>query len=147
MHAEEDFLVREFAEQYRAYQQRTRWRLLLTKDSSDDSRWNRQKTLCLRGLTAGSLALETLQERRKQRSQTLLMVRVGIHFSSRRQFVDNLWQVFSQEVRGLRRIDSHLCGECVDLVGTNYVLNLIRRNRFIFTHANPRREYITLAAL
>ena len=53
------------------------------------------KPLCLRGLTAGSLALETLQERRKQRSQTLLMVRVGIHFSSWRQFVDNLWQVFS----------------------------------------------------
>ncbi len=28
IHAEEDFLVREFGEQYRAYQQRTRWRLL-----------------------------------------------------------------------------------------------------------------------
>jgi protein-S-isoprenylcysteine O-methyltransferase Ste14 len=28
IHAEEDFLLREFAEQYRAYQQRTRWRLL-----------------------------------------------------------------------------------------------------------------------
>ena len=27
-HAEEDFLVREFGEQYRGYQQRTRWRLL-----------------------------------------------------------------------------------------------------------------------
>ena len=26
--AEEDFLVREFVDQYRAYQQRTRWRLL-----------------------------------------------------------------------------------------------------------------------
>jgi len=25
--AEEDFLVREFGEQYRAYQERTRWRL------------------------------------------------------------------------------------------------------------------------
>jgi protein-S-isoprenylcysteine O-methyltransferase Ste14 len=28
IHAEEDFLVREFGEQYRAYQQRTHWRLL-----------------------------------------------------------------------------------------------------------------------
>jgi len=28
IHAEEDFLVREFAEQYRAYQRRTQWRLL-----------------------------------------------------------------------------------------------------------------------
>jgi protein-S-isoprenylcysteine O-methyltransferase Ste14 len=28
IHAEEDFLVREFGRQYRAYQQRTRWRLL-----------------------------------------------------------------------------------------------------------------------
>jgi protein-S-isoprenylcysteine O-methyltransferase Ste14 len=28
IHAEEDFLVREFGETYRAYQRRTRWRLL-----------------------------------------------------------------------------------------------------------------------
>ena len=47
----------------------------------DDSGNNGQKLLCLPGLAAGSLAAETLQERRKQGSQTLLMVCVGVHFS------------------------------------------------------------------
>ncbi len=49
-----------------------------------DSGYSGQEALCLRGLTAGRLALNTLQERRKQGSQTLLVVRRGVHFSSRR---------------------------------------------------------------
>jgi hypothetical protein len=92
--AEEDFIARQFAEQYRAPTHDCCPSSVL-RETAVDGRWNGQKPLCLRGLTAGSLALETLQERRKQRSQTSLVVRVGIHFSGRREFVDNLWQVFS----------------------------------------------------
>jgi len=50
-------------------------------------------------------------------------------------------------MRGLGRIHSHFCGECVDLVGAQHVLNLVPGNRLVFAYANPGREYITLAAL
>jgi len=75
------------------------------------------------------------------------MVRGGIYFSFRRKFVDDLWQVFSQEVRSLSRIYAHFCRERVDLVGTKRVLNLIARDRLVFTHANPRSERVPLATL
>jgi len=61
----------------------SRWELNIPKPST--AAVTDKKPLCLRGLAAGSLAaLETLQERRKQVSQTLLVVRRRVHFSSRR---------------------------------------------------------------
>src|SRR5262249_30632478 len=75
------------------------------------------------------------------------MVRGRIYFAFRRKFIDDLWQVLSQEARSLSWIYSHFCRERFDLVGTKRVLNLIAGNRLVFTHANPRLECVPLATL
>ena len=75
------------------------------------------------------------------------MVRGGIYFSFRRKFVDDLWQVLSQEARSLSGIYSHFCSERFDLLGTKRVLNLIAGDRLVLTHADPRLECVSLATL
>src|SRR5678815_2587960 len=75
------------------------------------------------------------------------MVGGGIDFSRWRQLVDDFWQVLSQEAGSLSGIYPHFCRECVYLLGTKRVLNLIAGNRLVFTHADPRLECVPLAAL
>src|ERR1700757_1703883 len=75
------------------------------------------------------------------------MVDGRIYFSSRCQLVDDLRQVFSQELRGEIRVHSHLSCHRTNLIGTKRFLDLIAGNRLVFTHTNPGRECVALAAL
>ena len=65
------------------------------------------------------------------------MIRSGVHFPGRRQFIHDLWQVFSQELRGKIGVHSHFSCDRTNLIGTKRFLNLVGRNRLVFTHANP----------
>jgi hypothetical protein len=88
-----------------------------------------------------------LQERREKISQALLVIRSRVNLSLWRKFVDDLWQVFGQKMRGLGGIDAKLCSESIDLVGTKDFLNLAARNRLVFSHADPGGKCVPLAAL
>jgi hypothetical protein len=75
------------------------------------------------------------------------MVRGGVHFSLGGKFVDDLWQVISQEARRLSGIYSHFCRQHFDLLRTKRVLNLIAGDRLVLTHAHRRLECVALATL
>src|SRR4030095_1613504 len=75
------------------------------------------------------------------------MVYGGIHFPSWRQLVDDLWQVFIQELRGEIWVHSDFSCDRTNWIGTKRFWNLIAGNRLVFTHTNPGRKCVALAAL
>ena len=77
----------------------------------------------------------------------LLVIGSRIDLSLWRQFIDDLWQVFGQKVRGLYRIDAQLCRERLDLVRTEHFLNLVGGNCLVFSHADPGGKRSALSAL
>jgi hypothetical protein len=62
------------------------------------------------------------------------------------QFVDHVWQIYSQKVRGLGRIDAELCRERIDLVKTKYFLNLVAGNWLVFSRSDPGGKPAAYAA-
>jgi hypothetical protein len=97
--------------------------------------------------SAGSFAAEALQERRKQVSKALLVIRSRVYFSLWRKFVDDLRQILGQEMRGLCWIDAYFCRECIHLLRAKHFLDLVGGNWMVFRQAHPRGERVTFAAL
>src|SRR5207253_2967081 len=57
------------------------------------------------------------------------------------------WAESQQEIRGLRRINSHFCRKRLHLLGTECLLNLIARDGLVFAHADPGGKNAATAAL
>jgi hypothetical protein len=111
---------------------------------------SRFRVLLLSYLSANSrrrFAAEALQERWEKISEALLVIRIRVNLSLWRKFVDDLWQVFGQKMRGLGGIHAKLCSESIDLVRTKGLLNLAARNWLVFSHADPGGKCVPLAAL